>query len=116
MSKNIGDGRPLRVCDICGGVDDHPRHVLTGGTKTDDGIVLFEKPGPDIVEKVLTNAPVADRARLVDELLDTNASDRHKDCCREAGCPEGLCGPQTAGAEELRGGALLAHLMKGVEQ
>jgi len=107
MSENIGGDRPLRVCDLCGGVDDHPRHVLTGQK--------FEKPGPGIVAKVLANAPEAERVRLVDELLDTNASDRHMDCCRVAGCPEGVCGPQTAGAEELRGGALLAHLMGGAE-
>jgi hypothetical protein len=102
MRSNIGGGRPLRVCDLCGGVDDHPRHVITGQT--------MPKPGQDILAKVLAAAPEAERVRLVDELLDTNASDRHMDCCRAAGCPEGLCGPQTAGAEELRGGALLAHL------
>jgi hypothetical protein len=24
--------RPLRGCDVCGRVDDHPRHVQVGGT------------------------------------------------------------------------------------
>lgn len=110
MATNIGGDRPLRVCDLCGGVDDHPRHVLTGGTQTDDGMVPFEKPGQDILAKVLANAPESDRVRLVDELLDINASDRHMDCCRVAGCPDGTCNTQTAGAEELRGGALLTHL------
>jgi hypothetical protein len=103
MATNIGGDRPLRVCDLCGGVDDHPRHVLAGG----EG---FAKPGADIVDRVLANAPADQRARLVDELLDTHASDRHMDCCRTAGCPDGTCNTQTAGAENLRGGALLTHL------
>lgn len=107
MSDNIGGDRPLRVCDLCGGVDDHPRHVLSGGT-------AFPKPGDDIVERVLANAPAAERGRLVNELLDTSASDRHMDCCRAAGCPTGDCSTQTAGAEQMRGGNLLEHLMAKV--
>jgi hypothetical protein len=35
---------------------------------------------------------------------------RHIDCCRGAGCPDGSCDQVTAGAEELRGDALLEHL------
>lgn len=108
MTTNIGGGRPLRVCDLCGGVDDHPRHVITN-RETD-------QPSKDIVEQVLANAPEAERTRLVMELLDTSASDRHMDCCRAAGCPDGTCGVQTAGAEELRGGELLAYLMEGAGQ
>lgn len=103
MSDLIGGGRPLRVCDLCGAVDDHPRHVLSGG----DG---FPRPGRHIVDLVMASAPATERARLVEELLDTHASDRHMDCCRAAGCPDGTCDVQTAGAEGLRGGDLLAHL------
>lgn len=102
MASNIGGDRPLRVCDLCGGVDDHPRHVITGQD--------FPKPPADIVDRVLENAPADKRAFLLGELLDTNASDRHMDCCRVAGCPDGICDAQTAGVEELRGGALLTHL------
>lgn len=100
----IGGDRPLRVCDLCGQVDDHPRHVLAGGT-------AFPKPSDAILDKVLAGAPSGQRGRLVNELLDTNASDRHMDCCRTAGCPDGTCNTQTAGAEGLRGGELLGHLM-----
>lgn len=103
METSIGGDRPLRVCDLCGGVDDHPRHVLTGSGP-------YPKPGDDIVDKVLAAAPAADRGRLITELLDTSASDRHMDCCRSAGCPQGVCGPQTEGAEHLRGADLLDHL------
>ncbi len=100
----IGGDRPLRVCDICGQVDDHPRHVLSGGKG-------FPKPGNDILDKVIAVAPPAERGRLVNELLDTGASDRHMDCCREAGCPTGDCNKQTVGAEQLRGTDLLGHLV-----
>lgn len=102
---NIGNGRLVRVCDLCGGVDDHPRHVLAGGVPD-----IFPQPSEDILDRVLENAPAADRARLVRDLLDTSSSDRHMDCCREAGCPDGSCDAQTAGAESKRGGALLKHL------
>lgn len=106
----IGNGRLVRVCDLCGGVDDHPRHVLAGGTAD-----VFPQPGDDILQRVLDAAPPEDRARLVRDLLDTSSSDRHMDCCREAGCPTGTCGEQTAGAENKRGADLLKHLMKNAE-
>jgi hypothetical protein len=109
---NIGQGRLLRVCDLCGGVDDHPRHVLAGGPGSG---AVFAQPGEDILAAVLAAAPDADRARLVRDLMDTTSSDRHLDCCREAGCPDGSCDVQTAGAESKRGKALLAHLMANVE-
>ena len=66
--------RPMRVCDICMQVDDHPRHVIA----LDDGGTLM----------------------------------RHMDCCREAGCFDGSCNEVTAGAENLRGDELLAHLTR----
>lgn len=103
---NIGGGRALRVCDLCGGVDDHPRHVLAGAA----GGGGFPAPSQDVVNAVLDAAPQADRGRLLTELMDTATSDRHLDCCREAGCVS--CGERTRGVEDKRGKALLAHLMK----
>jgi hypothetical protein len=104
---NIGDGRPLRVCDLCGAVDDHPRHVIAG--QVDVG--LF-RPSAGAVDRVLAEAPEDQRGALVRDLLDTSSSDRHLDCCREAGCPDGSCGRVTAGAEGLTGADLLAHLVE----
>lgn len=104
---NIGSGRILRVCDLCGGVDDHPRHVFAGGQPD-----VWPTPSDDIVAKVIAAAPADEAARLVKELLDTSSTDRHMDCCRTAGCPDGTCHQVTAGAEDLRGGDLLAHLTK----
>jgi hypothetical protein len=73
---------------------------------------LFPRPSEDIINRVLEAAPAAERARLVRDLVDTSSSDRHMDCCREAGCPDGTCNQVTAGAEDKRGGALLKHLTK----
>lgn len=104
-TTNIGDGRALRVCDLCGQVDDHPRHVIAGHDAE-----AFPRPFDDIVNRVLEAAPSAERARLVRELTDTSSSDRHLDCCAQAGCPTDTCGPQVAGAEGKTGAAMLRHL------
>src|SRR5437016_1991231 len=106
MAENIGEGRPLRVCDLCGGVDDHPRHVVAGAIRD-----TFPRVSDDIVDRVLANAPDEHKGRLLRDLLDTASSDRHLDCCREAGCPDGSCGVVTAGAEHLTGADLLDHLI-----
>jgi hypothetical protein len=104
--SDIGNGRLLRVCDLCGGVDDHPRHVIAGAAPD-----AFVRPDDDILNRVLELAPPQERARLVRDLMDTAASDRHMDCCRAAGCLDGSCDIQTAGVEDLRGADLLEHLM-----
>ena len=111
---NIGDGRPLRVCDLCGGVDDHPRHVIAGAA-TGQGVV--GAPSDEIVNRMLSAVHEGDRVRLLRELMDASTSDRHLDCCREAGCPlpaddPANCASRTAGAESKRGKQLLAHLTK----
>jgi hypothetical protein len=100
----IGDGRPLRVCDLCGGVDDHPRHVIAGAMRD-----VFPRVADEVVDKVLANAPDEHRGRLLRDLLDTSSSDRHRDCCREAGCPTGECDFLTEGGRDLRGADLLEH-------
>jgi hypothetical protein len=105
MAGNIGGGRLVRVCDLCGGVDDHPRHVIAGTAEE-----AFPAPSDDIVSKVLDAAPATDRARLLRELMDTTSSDRHLDCCAQAGCPTGTCGPQVADAPGV-GRKMLDHLV-----
>lgn len=77
--------RPLRVCDVCGQIDDHPRHTFV-----------------DVPEKFQVNeaaqlavfdldAPADVKIRLLEEIADTSTQQRHMDCCREAGCPDGSC-------------------------
>lgn len=103
---DIGDGRPLRVCDLCGQVDDHPRHVIAGNV---GGAFA---PSDGALDNVLAEAPEDQRRELVRALLDTTSSDRHLDCCRDAGCPDGSCDRVTEGAEGLTGADLLDHLVE----
>lgn len=97
-------GRIVRVCDLCGDVDVWPRHVVVGApgdfTITDD-----------VLTRVLEQAPDEQRARLVRELLDTSASDRHIDCCAVAGCPDGSCQQVMAASGGLSGEELLDWLI-----
>ena len=101
---NIGGGLPLRVCDLCGAVDDHSRHVIAG-------VVPGEfRPSDGALERVLAEAPEAQCTELVRALLDTTSSDRHRDCCRDAGCPNGTCPIVLEGADGLTGAALHDYL------
>lgn len=106
----IGQGRPFRVCDACGNVDDHPRHVIAGSPAG-----TYTQPAPEVVNRVVETAPAEHRARLLGELMDTTSLDLHLDCCRERGCPLPAddphnCANRTAGVEAKRGKALLTHL------
>lgn len=105
--SNIGQGRALRVCDICGQVDDHPRHGLVGGHGD------YVPPTPEVIAVFMAQISPEhpEFARLLSDLFSQAHSDRHMDCCRSVGCPSGACNTQTAGAENLRGAALLEHLV-----
>lgn len=101
----IGGDRPIRGCDVCGGVDDHPRHVIAGA------------PGAagdaraDVIRLTIENSKQFDdatRDAVLASILDTSSQDRHRDCCRQVGCPTGTCndvvdvaGPDVRGAELL---------------
>ena len=105
---NIGGGRRLRVCDLCGGVDDHPRHVIAGQQSE-----AFPAATGEVLRKVLAataDLPTDEQDRLLSDLMDTTSSDRHFDCCAAAGCPADTCGPQIAGAKGT-GKAMLTHVM-----
>ncbi len=107
MIEIIGGGRALRVCDLCGGVDDHPRHALAGGDRG-----AYPSPAADVVRRVSAAVADLDPAhgdRLLADLMDTGGQDRHIDCCRAAGCPTGQCDR----APDLRGAELLTALTGG---
>ena len=108
MTNLIGNGRQLQVCDLCGGVDDHPRHVIAGGVAG-----TYPPPSPAIIAAVVAAAPEDERDRLVADLVDQSSLTRHMDCCAEAGCPTGTCDDVIATAGSRRGGALLGHIQKG---
>jgi hypothetical protein len=105
---NIGKGRALQVCDACGGVDDHPRHVIAGSAGAITGT-----PTPEIIRKVMTSAPDEDSDRLIADLLDTGSLTLHRDCCRDQGCPTGECATLLEGWNGKPGAAMLNHIMKG---
>ena len=105
---NIGGGRVLKVCDVCGAVDDHPRHVIAGSVGN-----VFPAPDPAIVEAVVANSPNEERSRLLADLLDTSSQERHMDCCAQVGCPTGQCTEVMHAAGSRRGAALLKHIQKG---
>ena len=98
----MAEKRPVRMCDVCGGVDDHPRHVFAhavGDGATDSAIAL----------KALENAG-DDREVIMAQISDNSTTIRHMDCCRSVGCPDGTCNEVTKGAEDKRGAALVRHL------
>jgi hypothetical protein len=109
VAGQIGGGLIARVCDLCGGVDDHPRHVIAGQQPD-----TYAAPHGDIIRKVLTataDLPQAEQDHLLGDLVDTTSSDRHLDCCAAAGCPTDTCGPQVATAKGKTGKAMMSHLM-----
>jgi hypothetical protein len=79
-----------RVCDICGGVDDHPRHSFAGV------IPDIWIPDANVRDTVVKNAEAALEAGTIDfaeasgivaSFDDTTSTDRHIDCCALNGCP-----------------------------
>lgn len=100
MSALIGGDRPLRVCDLCGGVDDHPRHSFVGQVP---GQAIVPAPTDEIINRVLEAASPQDRARLLRDLNDVTTTDRHRDCCAAAGCPD--AGDPLNGCDVLTAGA-----------
>lgn len=83
----------FRVCDICGGVDEGPRHVIAG---------VVEDYAPDEAVRVTLVANIEaalhagqitmdDAFRLNADFSDATAQDRHMPCCARAGCPSGTC-------------------------
>lgn len=86
MAERISPDRPLRICDVCGGVDDHARHVLAAG--------VGEIPvNQENLSRVLADDSLDPdtKAALVADIIDTTTQLRHIDCCRNVGCPDGTC-------------------------
>jgi hypothetical protein len=98
--------RIVRLCDSCGGVDDHPRHVY--GVVDGDGVT-----DPDVAAKAVEAASAADLPGLLAQIQDTATVVKHMDCCRDDGCPDKTCDEVTKGAEDKRGSDLVKHLTGG---
>lgn len=83
-----------RVCDLCGGVDEGPRHVIAGV------IADAFPPNQDVHDTLTANIQKAmqagdididDAFRLNADYTDTTSQDRHMACCARAGCPSQTC-------------------------
>jgi len=103
----MAETRPMRICDACGQVDDHPRHVIAYADG--DGVT-----DPEVALKAIEAATgLGVGAEILAQVQDGSTIMRHMDCCRSLGCPDGTCNEVTAGAEDKTGNALLKHLTKG---
>lgn len=99
--------RPVRGCDVCGGVDTDPRHVYAYALG--DGVTP-----PEVARDMLANAPAAAREAIEAHVNDHSTAMRHMDCCAKAGCPDGTCDQIVADSGGVTGDELLAHLTKGI--
>lgn len=98
--------RPLRLCDSCAQLDDHPRHVI--GVASGDNT-----PPPEFVQRALDLAGPDNNAVVVSELLDTSTTMKHMDCCAADGCPDGSCTDIVADADGAQGDELVELLTGG---
>lgn len=105
MSKQ--EERPLRICDVCGQVDDHPRHVIAYAPG--EAPPVNQEQIAAVID--LEGFDGAQKAAFIADLQDTTLQLRHMDCCRSVGCPTGSCNE----VPDLRGPKLLAHIQKGSE-
>jgi len=92
--------RPLRFCDICGGLDDHPRHVTQLAADSTDG-----EPSQELLADL--NMGAAD-VYAVKQLSDPTLTVRHMDCCAANGCE--TCSATEKENKGLRGQKLINHL------
>jgi hypothetical protein len=90
--------RPLRYCDVCGGLDDHPRHVQVLRRDMPDF-----RPTTEFLDG-LESGPVSALAQLVDGRTRV----AHLDCCAAQGCP--LCSETEQETAGRRGQDLIDHL------
>jgi hypothetical protein len=93
--------RPLRFCDVCGGLDDHPRHVIAVPPGT-----AGAEPAPEFLAG-LPNAPVT----AVALLIQPTTLIRHIDCCAAQGCE--VCAATEAATKGKRGEALVKVIADG---
>jgi hypothetical protein len=79
-----------RVCDICGGVDDHPRHTFAGVIPDEHPVDESLRPQVTAnVEALYDEGTITfdEAAAIVASFDDTASTERHIDCCAERGCP-----------------------------
>lgn len=100
----MADNRPVRLCESCLQVDDHPRHVLA--TAPGEGATP-----PDVAERALREAVDAghDLSALLVQLRDDTLLEKHMDCCAADGCS--ICAEQLKAAGDDNHGLALAKAL-----
>jgi hypothetical protein len=94
--------RTLRLCDVCGKLDSHPRHVQGVPPGFPDTV-----PTDSFLEALPNGAP----AKAVAELMDPSTIVRHMDCCAADGCL--ICTEVLAAVGGVTGAALVEALEHG---
>lgn len=108
LPPDIVDGvevvRPMRICEVCKEIDDHPRHVVwvAPGTVPVDNELIVQVAA----ETGLTDE---EKKNIIAYLVDTTTDIRHFHCCSEVGCPDGTCDVHP---NELKGAELLANIAR----
>lgn len=97
--------RPLRMCDSCSQVDDHPRHVHGTGageanTTPEALAAALDAVGDDKMA----------RAAVLRHAQDSTTQMKHLDCCAMDGCPDGTCQLSIQGADGKTGPDMLKHV------
>lgn len=99
--------RPLRLCPACGGVDDHPRHVVTTIAQGDE--VPLGRPTQEQLDAAI-DAGI--RGAGLQELMDPGTAALHMDCHAALGCP--VCTRTEEANDGRRGAELVKHLERQV--
>lgn len=95
----MADARRLRLCDVCGGLDDHPRHVTGLAPGSTEGT-----PSQEFLDSLAPGAPVS----AIAELMNSQTIVRHMDCCAAQGCT--ICAQTEVDYGQRRGQELIDHL------
>lgn len=99
--------RPLRGCESCGVVDDHPRVVHPMPADSTAGV-----PTDEVLDRILDDGRLS--AAAIRMLMDPVTVVRHHDCCVQAGCPAdpSPCAEIVASADGKTGDALVKVIQK----
>lgn len=99
---DTGEQRHARLCDVCGQLDDDPKHVQ-GVPPNYPGAI----PSDAFLDALPDNTP----PRAVKELMDPGTVIRHQDCCAAQGCE--VCKATETAHGGKRGPDLLASILDG---
>lgn len=101
----MADKRPMRMCDSCGQIDDHPRHVH--GTGTGEANTT-----PEVLSLAVAASEGDEEARqaVLRHAQDSTTQMKHLDCCAADGCPDGTCQLTAQGAAGKTGPDMLKHV------